>query len=315
MRRPRYAQAGFTLLEVAVSLGVGAIVLLFAAMLATAPVDAYVDQSGRSALSDSAELVMQRLDADLARALPNSVSISNSGTRSIIEMLIVDEVVFFMREGQLDGAARELTFSGADSSFAAFGRLLPKSPTNDYELDNRMIVVGNLGRGFANLNAYQPNVPGGVAAIRRLTIERNASSQEELVTLNQPFRFADPKDAPLDPANPRAVRNRMFLVRYPVTYICNSAANARTLRRYENYAINASMPSSEASSQLHSGNVVESVLATDVSACFMRCAPGNAQENVCTDALSVQIELNRATARGENEQLRVHRQYDMDNDL
>lgn len=284
-------------------------------MLATAPVDAYVDQSGRSALNDSAELVTQRLDADLARALPNSVSISNSGTRSIIEMLIVDEVVFFMREDELDGADRELTFSGADSSFAAFGRLQPKSPTSDYEMDDRMIVVGNLGRGFANLNAYQPNVPGGVAAIRTLSIQRDAATQEERVTLDQPFLFADPKEAPLDPANPRAVRNRMFLVSHPVTYICNAAANARTLRRYEKYALDASMPSSEASPQLHAGNAAESVLATDVSACFVRCATGNAQENVCTDALSVQIELDRATARGENDRLRLHRQYDMDNDL
>jgi len=123
MRQAVRRERGFTLLEVVVKLLITAIIAGSVAAFLTAPVDAYFDQSGRALLNDSSETISRRLADDLGRALPNSVRIRNAGSRSIVEMLRVESVVFYHWPGELSDASRELDGSLADANFAVFGSL------------------------------------------------------------------------------------------------------------------------------------------------------------------------------------------------
>ena len=101
---PRHA-GGFTLIELVVGIVLSAIVIGFAALFMSTPVDAYFAQSRRSGLVDSSDAITRRLADDLRHALPNSVRIRNAGTRAIVELLVVEKVAFYrppllvLREG------------------------------------------------------------------------------------------------------------------------------------------------------------------------------------------------------------------------
>lgn len=293
---------GFTLAELVVAMTLSAIVIGFVAMFMAAPVNAYIDQSERARLSDASAVITQALRDDMARALPNSVRIRNSGPRAIVEMLRVDRVSFYRPAGQLGSiATRELDVGTFDTQFSLFGRLIELPASNPYSPPaGRHLVVSNRGTGNTPRDAYR------LAGSRTITptataisVDRNALL-EESVTLTPGFNFAASD-----------TQNRMFLVSGPVSYICNSAAATRTLRRYEGYAITAGIPTTETSGQL-TGATSNKLLATNIGACRLRCISGNAIDNICETTLSVEITVNRPITGG-NESIRIFEQFAVDN--
>lgn len=284
--------SGFTLVEIVVSIAITAIVIGFVAMFMTAPVDAYIAQSERSELNDTAQLVSRSLENDLRTALPNSVRIRNAGTRSIVEFLQVRSMSFYRATDELGGvAARELDFSPiAETSFSAFGNLQPQPGDH--------LVIRNLGMGNGN-NAWDAYRLAGSQVItpNGTNIQvAGAPPSEQTVTILPSFRFAQSDS-----------HNRIFLVSGPVSYICNSAANARSLRRYNGYLITAGIPTSENSAQLLAG--ASTLLATNVSSCQLRCTGGN--NNACNDLLVVNIVVNRNVPGG-TETIKIFEQFRMD---
>jgi MSHA biogenesis protein MshO len=289
---------GYTLVEMIVALTNTAIVEIFVTSFITAPVDAYFDQSARTLMNDSSETLSRRFAQDLSRALPNSVRIRNAGTRSIVEMLIVERVSWYQPTGSLPPPDRELSIGAADTRFSVFGYLDPTAG-NAYTLANLRLAVGNTGTGTAR-NAYtNTNVLTPTATT--ITIARDPVSREESVTLTPGFNFMS-----------ASARSRMFVVSGPVTYICNSAANARTVRRYSSYPVTAAIPATEAAAQLNGAGVVNSVVADNVGSCRIRCAGGAANVNVCQDSLVLEVSLDRPVPGGV-ESLRVFGQYPVDN--
>lgn len=297
-RRCRKDAPGFTLIELIVAITITTIVVGFVGLFMTAPVDAYIDQSGRALLNDSAQVIARSLGKDLRAALPNSVRIRNVGSRAIVEMLLVDAVSFYRPTGTFGVPDRELDINPAppDTRFSLFGRLDVNAASNPYSL-NGYLVVANAGT--AGLNAYQLTdviTPVGT----NISVNRNAA-QEESLTIAPGFSFMAPDS-----------RNRLFLVSGPVTYICNSAAGARTLRRYSNYPVTAGIPTSEASAQLTGGSVVNTLLAANVASCRMRCRGGAPNVNVCLDTLVVEITADRPTTAG-NESVWLLEHFSVDN--
>ena len=122
---------------------------------------------------------------------------------------------------------------------------------------------------------------------------------EDLVHLTPPFNFAEDSDS-----------KRVFLVSGPVTYICNSAANARTLRRYSGYVVTAGIPTAETSAQLNTPATVNTIVARNVASCALRCNAGSTAP--CTDALVVEIGV-AATGNAANEVVRVFAQLPVEN--
>ncbi|HEY8539918.1 MAG TPA: prepilin-type N-terminal cleavage/methylation domain-containing protein [Steroidobacteraceae bacterium] len=290
---------GFTLIEVVVALAIAAILAAFVVTASTAPINAYLDQSGRAQLSDTAAVISRSLADDLRRALPNSVSVTNAGSRSIIEMVLVDAVVNYERADELSDSARGLDFSPAsETQFTVLG-YLDASAGNTYRLDAHL-VVGNLGRGVGGRNVYATTANPGVItpAGLEINVARNVAARQEAVSIPSGFRFADP-----------GTSGRMFVVRTPVTYICNSAT--RTLRRFSNYALSPNLPASEAAPQLNQAGVENRLLADTVSSCNVAC---RTNLTVCDDTLILRISLERTSVTGTTETLRIHEQFPMDND-
>lgn len=288
--------SGFTLIELVVAMTLTTLVIGFVAMFMTAPVDAYISQSERSHLNDSATTITRSLEEDLRNALPNSVRIRNSGTRSILELLKVEAVSFYRPTGQLGStAAREFDVAPTtETQFSLFGRL-NMSPTSGY------LVVANLGTGFTPRDAYRLTNSGTIMALTpgRMSVVQNVTTLEEQVTLTPGFLFAASDTT-----------NRMFLVSGPVSYICNSAANMRALHRYESYPVTTTIPTTETSAQL--AGSTNTRLASNVTSCRLRCISDNAIDNVCGKTLSVEITVTRLNTAG-NEPLRIFEQFPVDN--
>lgn len=287
---------GFTLVELVVVIVVSAIVVGFAVMFMSAPVDAYYSQSRRSELVESSDAIKRTLSADLRRALPNSVRIRLAGARAIVELLVADEVAFYRTSGTVGDDTRELDFGSVDTLFASIGQFA-QGPSRPFDLPaNRHLVVNNLGT--AGSSAYQmTNVitPAGT----QIRLEDGGTPGEDRIRLTPGFNFTTPSPT-----------SRIFLVSGPIAYICNSAANARTLRRYENYSITAGIPVSEASPQLNAGGVQNTIVARDVTACNLRCENGTTPP--CQTALVVDMSVSR-TASGGNEIIRVFAQLPVEN--
>lgn len=293
---------GFTLVELVVSITITAIIIGFVAMFMTAPVDAYIDQSERAELNDSAQLIARSLADDLRTALPNSVRIRNVGTRSIVEMLRVDSVSFYRSTGELAGdPLRELAFAPAtpDLRFSLFGRLTANG-SYPYPAGGHL-VVANRSTGNGTLDAYRLVGSRVITPVGTVIQVSSPTPPEESITLSVGFQFAASD-----------THQRMFHVIGPIAYVCNSAANARSLRRYSGYPITQNIPTTEASPQILAGSM--SLVASNIASCRLRCVSNLPNDNICGELITVNIAISRQTASG-NELLTIFEQFRVDNSL
>lgn len=282
---------GFTLIELVVALVLSALVVGFIATLMTSPVDAYVDQSERAIASASAERLSTALREDLSKALPFSVRIRNSGGRSIVEMLEVEEVSFYLP--QVAGSPepkpeRELDPVGGDT-FVLFAK--PGLTTPKY------LVIGHEGYGDVH-DAYEL---GSTAVELDEQFDESVDDPGEyVVTLPAGFIFG----------NATAPRQPAYWVSTPVSYICNSTT--RTIRRYRGYSIDDDPPTSESSTQLSGAS--QSLLAEDVSNCSFSCDDESGDVDVCQNTLILQASMTRPDASN-GERLKVFEQISLVNGL
>lgn len=288
---------GFTLIELVVAMTLSAIVIGFVALFMTAPVGAYIDQSERTVLNTSAEVISRRLTADLQTAIPNSVRIRNAGTRAIVEMMQYDAVALYIAPSVVaPDPVRDLNATILETQFSVLGYLTSVRPVPAPAYPVGRLVVGNTGS--APTNIYQPAAnrfmtPAG-ANVR--VIARTGTNEETVSLPGAGFRFDSTDNT-----------NRIFVLRGPVAYICNSAA--RTLRRYEQYTAAAAAPASEAAGQLNAAGVLNEVLVNNISSCRLSCGVGPSS---CPTMLVVEMSVNRP-APAANEGVRIFEQFPMDN--
>jgi len=257
--RPRHGTAcGFTLVELVVTMAVSAIVVSFAAVFITVPVEGFTDQTRRGRLVDAAESALGRIRRDVRRALPNSVRVTANGAVVALEVLgTVDGGRY--REQPPGSPAQRLDFAAADDSFNAIGPFTqigkPFSSTTHY------LAIYNVG--VPGADAYElGNVitPPGT----RIDVAADTFAGEDRVTLSPPFRFGYTSPT-----------QRVFLVDGPVSYLCDTAAG--TLVRYAGYAIAASQTDRDSSGELVGAGAAGGVMADRVSGCAFTYAPGTAE--------------------------------------
>lgn len=255
--RPR-GGAGFTLVELVVTLTVSVIVLAFAAVFISTPIQGFADQTRRSRLVDAADAALSRMRRDVRRALPNSVRTTASGGVAALEVLgTVDGGRY--REQPPGSPAQILDFAAADGSFNVIGPYTqiprPFSSTEYY------LAIYNVG--VPGADAYElANVitPPGT----RIDVAADVFAGEDRVTLTPGFRFAYGSPS-----------RRVYLVEGPVSYLCDPIAG--TLRRYDGYAIAQSQADRDSSAELLAAGAVESLIADRVSACTFSYAPGTSE--------------------------------------
>jgi MSHA biogenesis protein MshO len=256
MRAPR--QNGFTLVELVVTLVVSTIVVGFAAMFISGPVQGFADQSRRVRLVDAADAALERMGRDIRRSLPNSVRIASAGGVTALEVLSTVDGARY-RAQPPGGADEVLDFSAPDDSFDTLGPFTqvakPFSSANHHLAIYNVAVPG--ADAYALANVITP--PGTTIAIAA-----GAAPGEDRVTLSTPFRFAY--------ASPT---QRVFLVSGPVTYLCDPLL--QTLTRYEGYGIEPSQSAVDSHGELLGAGARASLMATQVTACTFAYAPGTAE--------------------------------------
>jgi MSHA biogenesis protein MshO len=252
-------QRGMTLIELIVTITVGAIVVGFMAMFIVMPMNAYSAQTRRAALVDSADSALRFMARDINAALPNSVRTGASGTVTALELLASVDGARYRDGGPLANPALELDFTAADTAFSTtvpFTRLsLPWSSASSY------LSISNIGvpgaDAYAGANVITP-------AGTTITITAGATANANLVTMNPGFQFAW-----------GSPNKRIYLLSGPVSYLCDTATH--TLTRYSGYSISATQALSAAT--LMASGASAARVAADVNGCAFSYAAGTAQRN------------------------------------
>ena len=256
--RATTGQAGFTLIELIVTIVLTAIVVSFMAMFISAPVQGFTDQARRSRLVDAADTSLRRMGRDVRRALPNSIRTTTNAGVVALEMLSTVDGGRYRRDAP--GSAQQiLDFSAADSSFDAIAPFTqiakPFSSTSDY------LAIYNVG--VPGADAYElANVitPPGTT----ITIDVDGATGEDRVTMNPGFRFAYGSPT-----------QRVFLVDGPITYLCDPIAG--TLMRYSGYTIATSQSARDSHAELIGAGATASLMANQVASCAITYTAGTAE--------------------------------------
>lgn len=172
-RLPTQAQAGFTLVEMIVSIVVLGVLLSLTSMFVRNQVETYTDVARRTELADAADTAMRRMVRDLQAALPNS---PRTPTADCVEFIPTKTGGRYRAESDGTAGSEFLDFSAADSVFNMYG---PQSP-----LAAQQIAVGDL------VAVYNLGIPGSDAFVQNNTAAVvapapawNAASQETTITI------------------------------------------------------------------------------------------------------------------------------------
>ena len=251
---PRYANAGFTLIELVMVIIITGILAGVVAPLIARPTAAFIAETRRGAMIDTAQTALDRISREIRLAVPNSVRVDTTS-----------KVVEFLRT--MDGGryraqnTDKLDTTAPDASLDTIGNLttcaqLDVSPLipNCANGVGYCMVVGNLGPGTGsdafngdNIAPIQACTPGGAVS----------GDGSDHITLASAMQFPQPSP-----------NQRFQIVDTPITFLCDTSAG--TLRRYEHYEIRANQADVDTDAELTSlpVNPAESaLLAQDISAC------------------------------------------------
>ena len=250
--------AGFTLIELVITMSITTIVVGFAALFINGPVKGFTDQVRRAELVDSAESSLRRMGRDIRRALPNSVRVRDVGSITALELLNTVEGIRYRAGPPPGNADAWLNLAAADGAFNSIG--LFDSITKPFSSFTHYLSVYNVGVAGANayelLNVITP--PG-----TEIEIEDNAAG-EDRVTMSPAFQFAYPSP-----------RQRVYLIDTPVSYLCDTATG--TLTRYSGYTITSDQADRDTAVELLAAGGTAALMSDNMSACTFTFTPGTAQ--------------------------------------
>jgi MSHA biogenesis protein MshO len=208
----RRLQSGFTLVELVVSIAITSIVLVFVGMFLAAPLGAYEHQSRRNAMVGDVSTAWPRFQEDLRDALPNSIRTRVNGNYVVVEMMTVAGVTRYTGAANINSTNIAIAGSPSDAVVAT-GAL--SNPASVYLAVN------------PNTNVY--SLSGSITNTRRTVSWTTTANGSGAMTVNTAPNFTAGNSS----------RNRLYLVRGPVTYLCDLRAGQQTLRRYAGYAVAA----------------------------------------------------------------------------
>lgn len=239
MSARRRQAAGFTLIELVVSLVIAAIVASFVVLFLEAPVQDYFAQTRRSDLVDSANRIAAAVTGDVRTALPNSLRAATAGSTQALELLATQGAARYYSGS--DSPGPDMTVGTPVTSFATLDSFL----TQALPYSASHLSVGNLAIA-PTYDAY--SIGNSVMTPASVQITAGANPGENLVTLSAAMTFKAP--------TPPTAHNA-YLVSGPVSYVCDPTTG--TLMRYSGYAITAVQRVAPGGSG--------ALIAHDVSAC------------------------------------------------
>jgi MSHA biogenesis protein MshO len=218
--------AGVTLVELVIVIVLVAILSVIAVQLGS-PIKGYIEASHRAALADAADTALRRIGRDVHLALPNSVRVDPTGKYLEFGLvrtggryrIDVDPAATATCGGGAAPAEDVLSVGASDTCFKTVGDVanIGQVVVGDH------LVVFNLAPGTPSADFF-------TAAANKSTIDAvpTDGAGSERITFNA-FTFVHESPG-----------RRFFIVEGPVTYACESG----TLRRYWNYTISSTQPTS-----------------------------------------------------------------------
>ena len=251
--------AGFTLIELVITMTITTIVVGFAGLFISGPVKGFTDQVRRAELVDSAESSLRRMGRDIRRALPNSVRVTVVGSITALELLNAVEGIRY-RAGPPPGSADAwLSFATDDTAFNSIGQFT--AITKPFSSTTHYLSIYNVG--VAGADAYEMSnviTPAGT----QIDIDAAAEAGEDNIVLTPAFQFAYPSP-----------RQRVYLIDTPVSYLCDTAAG--TLTRYSGYTITSDQADRDTAVELLAVGGTAALMSDNLTACTFTFTPGTAQ--------------------------------------
>lgn len=278
---------GFSLIELVVVIAIAGVIASVIGVFIAGPIQGFFDTARRAELVDAGQLALVRMGRDLRAALPNSVRVTGTSLE-LLQTIDGDRYRTEPGSGAVD--ADQLEFDREDDSFNTFRQLGAGQGTLPGGL---RLAVYPLGDGTGS----DPYVEGDrTMTPRTKTVDVLAGTStiggvtEYRVSITPGHRF--PYASP---------RQRVFLVRGPVTYRC--AAN--DLVRYDGYDVDATQPDPPSVGLGLTSTVVVDDL---VQSCAFSYDPGTARRNAV-----VSLSLALADPDAPTEVIRLVRQVNLSN--
>lgn len=255
--KPQRTAAGFTLIELVVTMTVSVIVISFAAVFISTPVQGFTDQARRVRLVDSADSALQRMKRDIQRSLPNSFRATASGDTAALELLSTVDGARYRREAP--GTPDQLLdFAVADGAFNAIGPFT--RVTKPFSSNSHYLSIYNVGvPGASAWELANVITPAGTQI--DITVD---SAGEDRVALSPAFRFAYGSPS-----------QRVFLVDGPVSYLCNRLTGSLT--RYSGYSIASNHADRDSAAELIGAGATAALVASNIDDCSFSYAPGTSE--------------------------------------
>lgn len=246
--------AGFTLIELIVTLTVVAVLAGAVGLNIDRPLQGYVEAGRRADLVDAAESALARVTRELRLAAPNSVRL----TGTAIEFLRTVDGGRYRAEVTAAGAGDAFDFTASSDTFDVLGGLNDASRVRAGSGGTAACLAGTIdcllvfNTGQPGADAWQAETLAGIASV--------TSGANPQVGFAAPAGFRFPFRSPAQ---------RFYIVDGPVMFRCTPSASGGELTRYSGQAITTAPVEPPAATST-------ALLARNVTGCSFAYNPGSA---------------------------------------
>jgi MSHA biogenesis protein MshO len=263
MRNHNIRHTGFTLIELVIVIVITGIISGITMVFLKTPVDQYIDITRRAAMTDIADIALQRMTRDLRTAVPNSVRLSGG----YLEFLPTKAGGRYRANalgslGLCAAAGDELSFTAADSCFEM------TSPAINFTAGDSIVIGSTQADGNAPYNSSATGV------LRAYT--GAVGAQTKVIITATKF----PAFASLPSQRFAVVSGSEQAVTYACENVGGTVDGTGTLKRYWAYGFNIVQTAPPTGG-------FSALLANNISACAITYNAINQRNGLITIALTI----------------------------